>query len=78
MTGRAMALFTMAMFLGVALMQWLTGLAATAAAALRVETYAAVFGAIAFFLLLGTLLFRFLPGPPRASTAAGEPAQSAA
>ena len=78
MTGRAMALFTMAMFLGVALMQWLTGLAATAAAALRVETYAAVFGAIAVFLLLGTLLFRFLPGPPRASTAAGEPAQSAA
>jgi predicted MFS family arabinose efflux permease len=78
MTGRAMALFTMAMFLGVALMQWLTGLAATAAAALRVETYAAVFGAIAVFLLLGTLLFRLLPGPPRASTAAGEPAQSAA
>ena len=73
MTGRAMAVFTMAMFLGVALMQWLTGLAASAAAALQVETYSAVFGAIAFFLLLGTALYRFLPGPPPA----GEPSQSA-
>jgi predicted MFS family arabinose efflux permease len=76
LTGRAMALFTMAMFLGVALMQWLTGLAASAAAALRVETYTAVFGAIAFFLLLGAALFRFLPGPRAASKAAGEPSQS--
>jgi predicted MFS family arabinose efflux permease len=73
MTGRAMAVFTMAMFLGVALMQWLTGLAASAAAALGIETYTAVFGAIAFFLLLGTLLFRFLPGPGRVG---GEAAQS--
>lgn len=77
MTGRAMAVFTMAMFLGVALMQWLTGLAATAAAALHVETYTAVFGSIAFFLLLGAALFHFLPGPRPASTVAGEPAQSA-
>jgi predicted MFS family arabinose efflux permease len=73
MTGRAMAVFTMAMFLGVALMQWLTGLAASAAAGLQVETYTAVFGAIAFFLLLGTALFRFLPGPRAVS---GEAAQS--
>lgn len=77
MTGRAMAVFTMAMFLGVALMQWLTGLAASAAAALHIETYTAVFGAIAFFLLLGAGLFRFLPAPRPASTAAGEPSQSA-
>jgi hypothetical protein len=76
MTGRAMAVFTMAMFLGVALMQWLTGLAASAAAVLGVETYMAVFAAIAFFLVLGTCFYRFLPGP-RASTAAGEPSQSA-
>ena len=47
MTGRAMAVFTMAMFLGVALMQWLTGLAASAAAGLGLETYTAVFGATA-------------------------------
>jgi len=77
LTGRAMAVFTMAMFLGVALMQWLTGLAASAAAALRVETYTAVFGAIAFFLLLGAALFRFLPAPGAAHTAAAEPSQSA-
>lgn len=76
MTGRAMAVFTMAMFLGVALMQWLTGLAASAAAALQVETYTAVFASIAFFLVLGTLLFRFLPGPRAASTTAGQPSQS--
>jgi predicted MFS family arabinose efflux permease len=76
MTGRAMAVFTMAMFLGVALMQWLTGLAASAAEALRIETYTAVFGAIACFLLLGTALYRFLPQP--ASTGAEESAQSTA
>lgn len=77
MTGRAMAVFTMAMFLGVALMQWLTGLAASAAAVLHVETYAAVFTAIAFFLVLGTCLYRFLPGPRAASGGVGEPSQSA-
>ena len=77
MTGRAMAVFTMAMFLGVALMQWLTGLAASAAAALDIETYTAVFAAIACFLLLGAGLYRFLPGPRVASTATAEPSQSA-
>lgn len=77
MTGRAMAVFTMAMFLGVALMQWLTGLAASAAGVLGVEVYTAVFGAIAFFLLLGTALYRFLPGSRRAGRAGGEPSQSA-
>ena len=76
MTGRAMAVFTMAMFLGVAIMQWLTGLAASGAQALHIETYTAVFGAIAFFLALGAALFRFLPGPRMASGATGEPAQS--
>lgn len=81
MTGRAMAVFTMAMFLGVALMQGLTGLAASGAAVLGVDTYAAVFGAIAFFLLLGAALFRFLPTPGAAgtatATATAKPAQSA-
>jgi hypothetical protein len=78
MTGRAMAVFTMAMFLGVAIMQWLTGLVASAATPLGIETYTAVFGAIACFLLLGAALFRFLPAPPPASEPAGEPSQSAA
>jgi hypothetical protein len=31
MTGRAMSVFTMALFLGVALMQWVTGVAASTA-----------------------------------------------
>ena len=76
MTGRAMAVFTMSMFLGVALMQWLTGLAASAAAALGLETYTAVFAAIAFFLVLGSLLYRVLPGPRPAGRASREPSQS--
>jgi predicted MFS family arabinose efflux permease len=78
MTGRAMAVFTMAMFLGVALMQWLTGLAASAAATLRIEPYAAVLGSIAGFLLLGALAFRLLPGPVPAGKAGDDPAQSTA
>lgn len=65
MTGRAMAVFTMAMFLGVAIMQWLTGLAASAAITLGIETYAAVLAAIAFFLGLGALAFHLLPPPHR-------------
>jgi predicted MFS family arabinose efflux permease len=76
MTGRAMAVFTMAMFLGVALMQGLTGLAASGTGVLGVDTYAAVFGAIAFFLLLGAALFRFLPAPGAARATRDEPAQS--
>lgn len=76
MTGRAMAVFTMAMFLGVAIMQWLTGGIASAATALQVERYAAVMAAIGALLVVGSLLFQVLPKPPRASTTAGESAQS--
>jgi predicted MFS family arabinose efflux permease len=77
MTGRAMAVFTMAMFLGVALMQWLTGLVATAAGAMGVERYAAVLWSITGLLVLGTVAFRLLPGPPpAASRTAVEPSQS--
>jgi uncharacterized membrane-anchored protein len=76
MTGRAMAVFTMAMFLGVALMQWLTGLAATAAVALHADIHATVLGSIAGFLLLGVAAFTLLPGPPAASAAGPEPSQS--
>jgi predicted MFS family arabinose efflux permease len=63
MIGRAMAVFTMALFMGVALMQWLTGLAASHAAALGLETYAAVLGAIALMLVAAALAFRGLPAP---------------
>jgi len=65
MTGRAMAVFTMAMFLGVAVMQWFTGAVAGVAAAFGVETYAAVLGAIAVSLTLGALAFKVLPAPER-------------
>ncbi|TWO70887.1 MFS transporter [Caenimonas sedimenti] len=65
MTGRAMAVFTMAMFLGVALMQWLTGLVASAAGAMNVEPYAAVLASIAGFLVLGAAAFRWLPAPAK-------------
>lgn len=64
-TGRAMALFTMAMFLGVALMQWVTGAIATAAQARGIEPFQAVFGAIALMLAGGALAYRLLPQPPR-------------
>ena len=77
MTGRAMAVFTMAMFLGVAIMQWLTGGVASAAAALQVERYTAVMAAIGAFLIGGALLFRWLPAPGTASKGPGEPSQSA-
>ena len=64
MTGRAMAVFTMAMFMGVALMQSFTGWVASVAAQYGgVEAQGAVMGAIAGMLVLGALLFRFLPQP---------------
>ena len=64
MTGRAMAVFTMAMFLGVATMQWFTGLVASQAIAHGIEPFAAVLGSIAVLLALGALAFIVLPSPP--------------
>lgn len=61
MTGRAMALLNMAMFLGVSLMQWTTGVAASWAVAHGVEPYRAVFLTIAAMLATGTLAFLLLP-----------------
>jgi predicted MFS family arabinose efflux permease len=61
MTGRAMAVFTMAMFLGVAFMQSLTGAIASAATG---DAYFAVLLAIAVLLAAGAALFRWLPAPP--------------
>ena len=66
MTGRAMAVFTMAMFLGVALMQWVTGVAASLASARGADPYLAVMLTIAGMLATGAIAFRLLPGPPRA------------
>ncbi|MFN3440567.1 MAG: MFS transporter [Acidovorax sp.] len=62
-TGRAMAVFTMALFLGVALMQWVTGVAASVAAAQGADPYVAVMLTIAAMLAAGTLAFRCLPAP---------------
>ena len=64
LTGRAMAVFTMAMFLGVAAMQWFTGIVASLATAQGAEPYTAVLASIAALLAAGALAFTLLPGPP--------------
>lgn len=61
--GRAMALFTMALFMGVALVQWLTGAIASLAQARGADPFGAVFACIAGLLALGTLAFWRLPQP---------------
>ena len=63
MTGRAMSVFTMALFLGVALMQWITGVAASTAKTQGAEPYAVVMFTIAGMLALGAAAFRWLPAP---------------
>ena len=63
LTGRAMAVFTMAMFLGVAAMQWLTGIIASVAAAQGADPFTAVLASIAALLAAGALAFVLLPGP---------------
>lgn len=64
MIGRALSVFTMAMFMGVALMQWGTGWVAAQAAGWDAETFTAPLLAIAAALLLGALAYRWLPQPP--------------
>ncbi len=61
-TGRAMAAFTMAMFLGIALVQWLTGLVAQLASGWEFEVYTAVLLTVAGLLLAGATAFAGLPG----------------
>ena len=61
MSGRAMSVFTMAMFLGVAVVQSLSGLAASGFQARGHDPYAGVLMSVALLLVLGTLAFRFLP-----------------
>ena len=64
LTGRAMAVFTVAMFLGVAMVQWFTGVVASVARAAQADAYAAVLLAISALLVAGALGFRLLPQPP--------------
>ncbi|MFI5443738.1 MFS transporter [Polaromonas sp. UC242_47] len=66
LTGRAMAVFTMAMFLGVAAMQWFTGIVASVATAHGAEPYTAVLASIAALLAAGAVAFTLLPGPAKA------------
>jgi len=62
--GRALSLYTMAMFLGVALVQWFTGWVALWADAWHIETYRAVMLSIAAILALAATAFRLLPASP--------------
>ncbi|RIE00007.1 MFS transporter [Simplicispira hankyongi] len=64
LTGRALSVFTMAMFLGVGLMQSLTGWVAGWAQGHGVEPYRAVMTTIAVALALGSTAFRYLPESP--------------
>lgn len=63
LTGRALSVFTMAMFVGVALAQWLSGAAATVAMAHGADPYRAVLGLLALLLVLGAAAFAWLPAP---------------
>ncbi len=64
LTGRALAVFTMAMFLGVAAMQWFTGIVASLATAHGADPFTAVLASIAALLVAGALAYVVLPGPP--------------
>ncbi|HPU18738.1 MAG TPA: MFS transporter, partial [Alicycliphilus sp.] len=64
LTGRALSLYTMSMFLGVGLMQSATGAVAAWAAGRGIEPYLAVLLAIAGWLALASLAFRMLPASP--------------
>jgi MFS family permease len=64
LTGRALSAYTMAMFLGVALMQWFTGIVATWAQRWGWDGYSAVMLAIAVWLALASAGFRLLPVSP--------------
>ena len=61
LTGRALSLYTMAMFLGVAFMQSLTGAVAAWADGHGLEPYRAVLLTIAVWLVLASAAFRLLP-----------------
>ena len=61
--GRALSVFTMAMFIGVALVQWGSGWVASQAAARGADPFAAALLAVAAMLALGALSYRVLPQP---------------
>ncbi len=61
MRGRALSLFTMAMVLGISLMQWASGLSASLAPLAGVEPFSAALLTMSAMLLLGALAFWKLP-----------------
>lgn len=63
--GRALGLFTMATFVGVALMQGITGWVANQAEHFAVDPFQAVFMLIAGLLIAGAMAFALLPQPAR-------------
>ncbi len=65
MLGRAMSVFTMAMFAGVAAVQWMSGIAAEAAPQLGMEPIRAALLCVTALLTAGTLAFWMLPRPAR-------------
>jgi hypothetical protein len=67
--GRALALFTMSMFLGVAVMQWFTGLIASIAKSQGADIFAPVLLTIAALLSLGAMAFAWLPCAPTGEAA---------
>ena len=73
LTGRALSVFTMAMFLGVGLVQTLTGWVASWAQSQGHDPYRAVMTTIAVLLALGSTAFRWLPGPALLHTGPGQP-----
>ncbi len=60
-TGRALAVFTMALFLGIAVMQWVTGLVASAFTGTGISVYTAVNMTVAALLVAGAAAFKWLP-----------------
>jgi predicted MFS family arabinose efflux permease len=71
LTGRALSVYTMAMFLGVGLVQWFTGRVADWAQGQGLEPYRAVMITIATLLALGSTAFRWLPKSPLLMQAEG-------
>jgi hypothetical protein len=68
--GRALAIFTMAMFLGVAFVQWLTGLVAGFVIARGSEPVFAVHATLAVLLIAASAAFVALPRAPMNNAAA--------
>lgn len=68
MTGRALSVFTMAMFGGVAAMQWLSGVAGTLALDLGIEPSRAALLLVSGVIALATFAFWRLPQPPKERT----------